>query len=107
VNEQIEIEVAYATPQEQVIIKFTVEKGMDAKSAVVQSKIAEKFPEIDPENAKVGIYGRSIKLDHVLCTGDRVEIYRGLIADPKTARKKKAAATKGDKSAPKAKPKAE
>ncbi len=106
VNEQIEIEVAYATPQEQVIIKFTAEKGMDAKTALVQSKISDKFPEIDPESAKVGIYGKSVKLDQELSTGDRVEIYRELIADPKAARKKKAAA-KGNKPAPKAKPKAE
>lgn len=90
-NEQIEVEVAYATPEEQVIVKIAGEKGMDIKSAILQSKINEKFPEIDPENAKVGIYGKSAKLDHVLCTGDRIEIYRELIADPKAARKKKAA----------------
>ena len=103
VNEQIEVEVAYATPQEQVIFKIAGEKGMDAKSAIVQSRISEKFPEIDPESAKVGIYGKTVKLDQELSSGDRVEIYRELIADPKAARKKKAAA-KGDKA--KAKPEA-
>ena len=96
-KEQIEVEVAYATPQEQLIVKIAGEKGMDIKSAIVQSKITEKFPEIDPENAKVGIYGKTVKLDHVLCTGDRVEIYRELIADPKAARKKKAGAKKDEK----------
>jgi uncharacterized protein len=98
VKEQIEVEVAYATPQEQMIVKIAGEKGMDVKSAIAQSKISDKFPEIDTENAKVGIYGKMVKLDHVLCTGDRVEIYRELIADPKAARKKKAAAKKEDKS---------
>ncbi len=92
VKEQIEVEVAYATPQEQMIVKIAGEKGMDIKSAILQSRINEKFPEIDAENAKVGIYGKTVPLDHVLCTGDRVEIYRELIADPKAARKKKAAA---------------
>ena len=102
-NEQIEVEVAYATPQEQVIFKIAGDKGMDAKSAIVQSKITEKFPEIDPESAKVGIYGKSVKLDQELSSGDRVEIYRELIADPKAARKKKAAAkAKGDESKAKA-----
>ncbi|MCP3669098.1 MAG: RnfH family protein [Gammaproteobacteria bacterium] len=105
VNEQIEVEVAYATPEEQVILKVTVEKGMDAKSAIVQSKISETFPEIDPESAKVGVYGKTVKLDQVLDSGDRVEIYRELIADPKAARKKKAAAKKDDK--PKAKAESE
>ncbi len=101
-NEQIEVEVAYATPSEQVIVKIAGQKGMDIQSAIVQSRINEKFPEIDPESAKVGIYGKAVKLDHVLCTGDRVEIYRELIADPKAARKKKAAS--GDKES---KPKSE
>ncbi len=107
VNEQIEVEVAYATPEEQVILKVTVEKGMDAKSAIVQSKISETFPEIDPESAKVGVYGKTVKLDQVLDSGDRVEIYRELIADPKAARKKKAAAKKDDKPKPKAKAESE
>lgn len=96
-SERIEIEVAYATPEDQIIIKIAGDKGMDAKSAIVQSKITERFPEIDPESAKVGVYGKSVKLDYELSTGDRVEIYRELIADPKAARKKKAAAGKGDK----------
>ena len=91
-KEQIEVEVAYATAKEQMIVKIAGEKGMDIKSAILQSRINEKFPEIDTENAKVGIYGKTVPLDHILCTGDRVEIYRELIADPKAARKKKAEA---------------
>lgn len=102
VNEQIEIEVAYATPEEQVILKIAGEKGMDAKAAVVQSKISEKFPEIDPETATVGIFGKKVKPDQELKSGDRVEIYRELIADPKAARKKKATSDKGDKDKAKA-----
>jgi len=98
VKEPIEVEVAYATPEEQVIVKIAGEKGMDIKTALTQSKINEQFPEIDPESAKVGIYGKTVKLDHVLCTGDRIEIYRELIADPKAARKKKAGAKKDEKS---------
>ena len=97
-KEPIEVEVAYATPEEQVIVKIVGEKGMDIKTALTQSKINDQFPEIDPENAKVGIYGKTVKLDHVLCTGDRIEIYRELIADPKAARKKKAAAKDDAKS---------
>ncbi len=91
VKEPIEVEVAYATPDEQMIVKIAGEKGMDIKTAILQSKINEKFPEIDLDKAKVGIYGKTVTQDHVLCTGDRVEIYRELIADPKAARKKKAA----------------
>ncbi len=92
VNEQIEVEVAYATLQEQVIVKISGDCGMTVKEAIAKSKIVNKFPEIDLETAKVGVYGKSVSMDDKLCTGDRVEIYRELIADPKAARKKKAEA---------------
>ena len=95
-NEQIEVEVAYATLQEQVIVKIAGECGMTVEEAITKSKIAHKFPEIDLETAKVGVYGKSVSMNDRLCTGDRVEIYRELIADPKAARKKKAAAGKGE-----------
>ena len=47
------------------------------------------MPKIDLQENKVGIYGKVCKLDHKLRNGDRIEIYRPLIADPKSARKKK------------------
>ena len=51
----------------------------------------KRFPEIDLAVNKIGVFGKVVKLDRVLETGDRVEIYRPLIADPKEARKKRAA----------------
>jgi putative ubiquitin-RnfH superfamily antitoxin RatB of RatAB toxin-antitoxin module len=90
--ENIEVEVAYAKPEEQVILKVQGEPGMTVLEAIERSRIAEKFPEIDPATAKVGVFGKAAKQDAELQTGDRVEIYRELIADPKAARKKKAAA---------------
>lgn len=91
-NEHIEVEVAYATVQQQVIVKIVGDCGMTVEDAIERSRITEKFPEIDLATAKVGIYGRSVAMHDTLATGDRVEIYRELIADPKAARKKKAAA---------------
>ena len=84
------VEVAYARPDEQVIIPLNVTPGTIVKTAILESGILERFPEIDLLNSKVGIFGKLGKLDKVLSEGDRVEIYRPLIADPKAARKKKA-----------------
>lgn len=87
----IEVEVAYATPQRQCILKVSGHAGMTVQQAIERSKIIERFPEIDLDNAKVGIFGKLATRDTELTEGDRVEIYRPLIADPKEARKKRAA----------------
>jgi uncharacterized protein len=87
----IKVEVAYARPDRQMILKVPGEAGMTAREAVERSRIVEQFPEIDPASAKLGIFGKAVKPDAALQDGDRVEIYRALIADPKEARKKRAA----------------
>ncbi|HKI80616.1 MAG TPA: RnfH family protein, partial [Pseudodesulfovibrio sp.] len=61
------------------------------EEAVKQSGILERFAEIDLETSKVGVFGKLGKPQTVLKPGDRVEIYRGLIADPKEVRRKRAA----------------
>ncbi len=90
----IPVEVAYATPEEQVILALDVAPGTTLQQAVEQSGIAERFPEIDLEKQKAGIFGKLKKPGQVLQAGDRVEIYRPLIADPKKVRKERAAAGK-------------
>ncbi|MGM0594323.1 MAG: RnfH family protein [Pseudomonadota bacterium] len=87
----IQVEVAYAKPRNQVIIPVEVEEGASLRSAIERSGILERFPEIDLESAKVGIFGKLSKPDTPLRAKDRVEIYRPLIADPKQVRKKRAA----------------
>jgi len=87
----IEVEVAYATPERQCILKVAGHAGMTVQQAIDRSKIAERFPDMDLGNAKVGIFGKLATRDAELTEGDRVEIYRPLIADPKEARKKRAA----------------
>ena len=92
--ETIAVEVAHARPQEQVILRLEVPAGSTLRQAVEQSGILERFPDIDPDTMKAGIFGKLKKSDQVLQTGDRVEIYRPLIADPKQVRKQRAAAGK-------------
>jgi len=88
---EITVEVAYALPDEQLIIPIKVEDGTTAEEAIIASGIMTKFPEIDLSINKVGIFGKLTKLDTKLRHLDRVEIYRPLIADPKEVRKQRAA----------------
>ncbi len=90
----IEIEVAYALHDKQRIINLQVKPGITALEAVEKSNISKIFPQIDAKSIKLGIFGKIAKADDVLRAGDRVEVYRALIADPKQVRKQRAAAGK-------------
>ena len=85
------IEVAYAKPSEQVILTLDIADGSTIEAAIIASGILQRFPEIDLANNKVGIFGRLCKLDQLLRAGDRVEIYRPLLVDPKEMRRTRAA----------------
>lgn len=90
-SKTIQVEVAYAKSDAQVIIPVEVEEGDSLRTAIERSGVLERFPEIDLDKSKVGIFGKLGKLDNPLRAKDRVEIYRPLIADPKQVRKQRAA----------------
>jgi putative ubiquitin-RnfH superfamily antitoxin RatB of RatAB toxin-antitoxin module len=90
----IKVEVSYALPHKQVILEVEVPEGTSALEAARQSGVTDKFEGIDLDNAKLGIFGKVISPKAVLKAGDRVEIYRPLIADPKEVRKARAARAK-------------
>ena len=85
------IEVAYATPQKQLILECVVESDTPVREAVKRSGINQHFPEIDLENCELGVFGKAVAADYELTDGDRIEIYRPLIADPKEIRRQRAA----------------
>jgi putative ubiquitin-RnfH superfamily antitoxin RatB of RatAB toxin-antitoxin module len=87
----IQVEVAYAKPDVQVILSLEVPAGTTAEQAIERSEIAQRFPELERPDLKMGIFGKLCKPAQVLRDGDRVEIYRPLIADPKQVRKERAA----------------
>jgi hypothetical protein len=87
----IQVEVAYARPDEQLIVPVAVPEGATLEQAILLAKIQERFPEIQLETAKVGVFGKLSKLSATVRAGDRVEIYRPLLADPKAVRKQRAA----------------
>ena len=90
-DEPIKVEVAYSQPSGQVIISIDIETGATLDEAIKLSGILEQFPEIDLAKNKVGVFGKIAKLERELRAGDRVEIYRALIADPKEVRRRRAA----------------
>lgn len=105
----ITVEVAFALPDKQRIIELLVEPGTTAYQAAESSGIVKVFPEIDLDNAKMGIFGQALGTkglkppkEHELQPGDRVEIYRPLTADPKEVRRKRAQKKKDSEAADKA-----
>ena len=76
-------------PERQVLIALEVEEGTTALQAIERSGIEREFPQADPRTG-VGIFGKRVAPDTALRDGDRVEIYRPLIAEPKAARRERA-----------------
>ncbi|WP_288476909.1 RnfH family protein [uncultured Pantoea sp.] len=86
----ITVEVVYALPDKQYQLYVKVEEGSTVEQAINASGLLELRREIDLSNNKVGVYSRPVKLDDVINEGDRIEIYRPLIADPKELRRQRA-----------------
>ncbi len=92
--ERLSVEVAYALPHEQLIVKLELVAGATVAEAITRSGLLQRFPEIDLSRHRVGIFGRLAQADDILRAGDRVEIYRPLSADPKVARRERVAAVR-------------
>ncbi len=90
----IHVEVAYALRERQALVTVEIAQGATIEEAIRRSGILEAFPEIDLQRAKVGIFGQPAALGERMRDGDRVEIYRPLIADPKEVRRERARRTK-------------
>ena len=91
----IAIEVAYALPARQSLLSLRVPLGTTARAATLLSGMATRYPDLDLETAKLGIFSKLVQPDTVLREHDRVEIYRPLQADPKEVRRRRAAEGKG------------
>jgi hypothetical protein len=87
---RIRVEVAYALRDRQSLTTVEMEEGGTVNEAIRRSGVLAAFPEIDLRRGKVGIFGRLVSLGTPVRDGDRVEIYRSLIAEPKQARRERA-----------------
>jgi putative ubiquitin-RnfH superfamily antitoxin RatB of RatAB toxin-antitoxin module len=85
------VEVAYAKPEQQVLVAINVEEGATVADAIAASGVLETFPELAAGELRVGVFAQVCGLQRLLKAGDRVEIYRPLYNDPKEARRQRAA----------------
>lgn len=85
---QIEVQVVYAPSAKSCrAVTVVVPKGSSAEQAIALSGMLDLQPEIDAAAIAIGIFGKQVSLQTSLCEGDRIEIYRPLLADPKLARR--------------------
>ena len=90
----LSIEVCYGLPEAQTLIPLELPEGSTLQQAIDASGILARHPEIDLAKQKAGIFGKLKPLDAVLAQHDRVEIYRPLIVDPKSARQRRVEKTR-------------
>jgi putative ubiquitin-RnfH superfamily antitoxin RatB of RatAB toxin-antitoxin module len=92
-EKMIWVEVAYALPNKQKIIKLDVPEGSTVFQAAVLSSIDAEFSGVDLETSNMGIFGKVVKNPKTqeIKQGQRVEVYRPLLIDPKQARLNRAA----------------
>lgn len=90
VNKLIHIEVVYATPAEQCLLALSVPAETTIQAAIQTSGVLERFPELELAALRVGVFSKPRQLHDQVQEGDRIEIYRRLLVDPKEARRVKA-----------------
>jgi hypothetical protein len=86
----IHVEVVYATPERQEVVALELEQGATVAQAIEASGLARRFDGFEAEASRLGIFSRKVGPEHELCDGDRVEVYRPLLIDPKEARRQRA-----------------
>lgn len=87
VAERINVEVAAALPERQVVVPLTVPAGTTLAEAVSRADLPARLPGLEVDQSRLGIFGKKHRPDTVLQDGDRAEVYRPLTADPKEVRR--------------------
>ncbi len=90
------IEVVYALPHDQPVFKVIVTPESTVPEIIEHAAVLDAFPDINLSKNKVGIFSRQVKLDAQVRDGDRIEIYRPLVADPKEIRRRRAEQAKNE-----------
>lgn len=95
-GDKLKVEVCYALPEKQTLLQFEVDESLSIEEVIEQSGVLEIHSEIDLKSIKVGVFSKLAKLTDTLQDGDRVELYRPLLIDPKEVRKERALKAKQD-----------
>lgn len=90
-DREITVEVVYPLPHDQRVYVVRLPSGGTVADAVVASGLLADYPDLDPGRCVVGVFGERVALTAVVASGDRIEIYRPLIADAKESRRRRAA----------------
>jgi putative ubiquitin-RnfH superfamily antitoxin RatB of RatAB toxin-antitoxin module len=85
--EQLRVEVVFALPEKQVMLALSVERGATVAEAIAASGLAERFPDESIRDLETGIWGHPAARDRCVEEGDRIELYRPLLRDPREARR--------------------
>jgi putative ubiquitin-RnfH superfamily antitoxin RatB of RatAB toxin-antitoxin module len=97
-SEMLNVEVAYALPDKQRIEKLSVAAGTTATQAVAQANLGRFFDDlVEPEAMRLGVFWKAVAGTHVLAEGERVEVYRDLLVDPKAVRRARAEKAKAER----------
>ncbi|MDH4020858.1 MAG: RnfH family protein [Xanthomonadales bacterium] len=86
----IQVEVVLAMADRQELVELEVAVGTTIAEAISQSGVPGMFECFELNLENVGVFGRKASSEQILQAGDRVEIYRPLIADPKEVRRQRA-----------------
>jgi len=84
----VNIEIVFAMPGRQELISLTVDPDTTVETAISLSAIGDRFPDEDLSSYQAGIWGKLVDRDHPLEDGDRLELYRPLLIDPRDARRR-------------------
>ncbi len=82
----IRVEVACALPDRQVVVALALPAGSSVRQAIEASGIAQQFAQLDLARIGIGVFGRAVAPTQGLRDGDRIEIYRPLLSDPRRRR---------------------
>lgn len=95
-NGKLRVEVVFGWPDRQILKSVSLPGGATVREAVEGSEILDAIREREPgyelRDDRVGVFGQRAGLGDMLQDGDRVELYRPLVADPKEARRARAEA---------------
>lgn len=81
------MEVVYAIPERQELVTLEVAVGTTVQQAIEKSLVCKLFPDCDFDHCQVGIWGHIADRGQPVRHGDRIELYRELLIDPRDARR--------------------
>ena len=86
----IDVEFVFATPEDQFLVEVRLPEGASIADVIEASGVRERFPDIKVDTLDAGVWGKFRERDTLVQSGDRVELYRELLIDPRDARRARA-----------------